>query len=215
MHERYLRLVTTEFDRRTLFKGAAGAAGSATALAMGGDGLFNLGFRYAQTALAQAAPTDPDILNFALGLEHLENELYKQIVAGGKATGMAADMIKLWGGYEQAHVDALTKAVGDLGGKPIGPGKYTFPAGMLDTQEHILDFLSTVESTVVGAYTGAANKLRDKGLLAFAGSIVQVEERQRALCRLLVGDKHPIPLPLSALLTADQVNAQVKPFISP
>ena len=48
-------LVTTEFNRRTLFKGAAGAVGAASALAMGGNGLFNLGFQYAQSVLAQTA----------------------------------------------------------------------------------------------------------------------------------------------------------------
>jgi hypothetical protein len=214
MHDDCLALVNTAYARRSVLKAALGAMGAAAGTAMGGDRLFGVGFRLAQDALAADAG-DVDILNFALSLEQLEDALYNQIGAGGKVAGMAADMVKLWGGYERAHVDAMTKAVADMGGKPVVPGKYTFPQGMLDTQEHVLDFLSMVESTVVGAYTGAANKLRDKDILAFVGSIVQVEERQRALCRLLLGDKHPIPLPLSALLPADQVNAQFRPFISP
>ena len=106
---------------------------------------------------------------------------------------MPADMTKLWGSHEQSHVDALTKAVSDMGGKPVGSATYTFPAGMLTGQADTFRFLANVETIGVGAYTGAANKLQDKNLLAVAGSIVQVAARHAALSRLLSGDKKPIP----------------------
>jgi hypothetical protein len=213
MHERYLRLVTTEFNRRTLFKGAAGAVGAASALAMGGDGLFNLGFQYAQTALAQAAPlTDPDILNFALGLEHLENVMYKQINASGKLTGEASDLAKMFGTFEQAHVDALTKALQGANYANIAKeGTYKFPT--FDTQDTILKFLNTVEPVGVGAYTGAAKLIKDKSILGVAGSIVQVEARQLAITMALAGSKTPVSGPLSENFTVDEVNAKVKPLI--
>jgi hypothetical protein len=212
MQERYLRLVTTEFNRRTLFKGAAGAAGAAGALAMGGNNLFNLGFGYAQSVLA-ATMGDLDILNFALGLEHLENVMYKQIVASGKLTGEAADLAKMFGSFEQAHVDALTKALTDAKYANIAKeGKYNFPA--FDTQDNILKFLNTVEPVGVGAYTGAANKLTDKSLLGVAGSIVQVEARQLAITMALAGNKMPVSGALSESFTADEVNAKVKPLIA-
>ncbi len=214
MYGGYLRLVGIEFTRRAVLKGAAGVMGTAVGAAAGGDRLFGIGMRFAAGVLAADAG-DLDILNFALGLEHLENALFRQINAGGKLTGVPADMAKAWGGHEQAHVDALTKAVGDGGGKPVGPSTYSFPAGMLDTQENIFKFLVTVESIGVGAYTGAANALKDKGLLAVAGSIVQVEARHTALSRLLSGDKKPLPVPLSRVLTADEVSAQIKPFVTP
>jgi ferritin-like protein len=212
MQERYLRLVTTEFNRRTLFKGAAGAVGAAGALAMGGNNLFNLGFGYAQSVLA-ATMGDLDILNFALGLEHLENVMYKQIVASGKLTGEAADLAKMFGSFEQAHVDALTKALTDAKYANIAKeGKYNFPA--FDTQDNILKFLNTVEPVGVGAYTGAANKLTDKSLLGVAGSIVQVEARQLAITMALAGNKMPVSGALSESFTADEVNAKVKPLIA-
>lgn len=212
MQERYLRLVTTEFNRRTLFKGAAGAVGAASALAMGGNNLFNLGFGYAQSVLA-ATMGDLDILNFALGLEHLENVMYKQIVASGKLTGEAADLAKMFGSFEQAHVDALTKALTDAKYANIAKeGKYNFPA--FDTQDNILKFLNTVEPVGVGAYTGAASKLTDKSLLGVAGSIVQVEARQLAITMALAGNKMPVPSALSENFTADEVNAKVKPLIA-
>jgi hypothetical protein len=211
MQDRYLRLVTTEFNRRTLFKGAAGAVGAAGALAMGGNNLFNLGFGYAQSVLA-ATMGDLDILNFALGLEHLENVMYQQIVASGKLTGEAADLAKMFGSFEQAHVDALTKALQGANYANIAKqGTYKFPT--FDTQDNILKFLNTVEPVGVGAYTGAANKLTDKSLLGVAGSIVQVEARQLAITMALSGNKSPVPMALSENFTADEVNTKVKPLI--
>ena len=214
MHDRYLRLVTTEFNRRTLFKGAAGAVGAASALAMGGDSLFNLGFQYSQTALAQAALTDTDILNFALGLEHLENVMYKQIVASGKLTGEAGDIAKMFGSFEQAHVDALTKALTDAKYANIAKeGTYKFPDFKTQTDAQVLMFLNTVEPVGVGAYTGAAKLLKDKAILGVAGAIVQVEARQLAITMALAGNKTPVAGALSENFTVDEVNTKVKPLI--
>jgi hypothetical protein len=214
MQDRYLRLVTTEFNRRTLFKGAAGAVGAASALAMGGDRLFNLGFQYSQTALAQTALTDPDILNFALGLEHLENVMYKQINASGKLTGEAADIAKMFGSFEQAHVDALTKALTDAKYPTIAKeGTYKFPDFKSQTDVQILMFLNTVEPVGVGAYTGAAKLLKDKAILGVAGAIVQVEARQLAITQALAGNKTPVSGPLSESFSVDEVTAKVKPLL--
>lgn len=213
MHDRYLRLVTTEFNRRTLFKGAAGAVGAASALAMGGNNLFNLGFGYTQSVLA-ATMGDLDILNFALGLEHLENVMYKQIVASGKLTGEASALAKMFGSFEQAHVDALTKALTDAKYANIAKeGTYKFPDFKTQSEADILKFLNTVEPVGVGAYTGAANKLTDKSLLSVAGAIVQVEARQLAITMALAGNTMPVSGPLSENFTADQVNTKVKPLI--
>jgi hypothetical protein len=212
MLDRYFRLLTADCNRRAVLKGAVAAVGAVSCNATCDDRLFAIGYRFAQNVLA-ADTGDVAILNFALGLEHLENELYKQINAGGKVTGVPADMTKLWGNHEQSHVDALTKAVSDMGGKPVGSATYTFPAGMLTGQADTFRFLANVETIGVGAYTGAANKLQDKNLLAIAGSIVQVAARHAALSRLLSGDKKPIPAPLSAVFTADEVAAQIKPFV--
>ncbi len=131
--------------------------------------------------------SDPDILNFALGLEHLENAMYRQVNASGKLSGEAADIAKSFGSFEQAHVDALTKALQGANYANIAKeGQYNFPA--FDTQDNILKFLNTVEPVGVGAYTGAANLIKDKTILGVAGAIVQVEARQLAITRALGGE---------------------------
>jgi hypothetical protein len=208
MHDRYLRLVAAEFDRRTLFKGAIGAA---SALAASDNNLLTLGIRFSQSVLAADAG-DLDILNFALGLEHIETAMFRQVVASGQLTGEAADTAKMFGSFEQAHVDALTKALQGANYASIAaPGTYKFPA--FDTQESILKFLNVVAPIGVGAYTGAAKQLKDKALLGVAGAIVQVEARQLAILQALAGNKTPFSGPLSENFNADEVNSKIKPLL--
>lgn len=210
MQDQYLRLLTQAYSRRTLLKGAAGATGAAGVL-LTGDPLFRLGYDYATTVLAQNL-SDADILNFALGLEHLENSLYRQANASNRLTGEAADVFRTFGQHEATHVSAITAALTQAGYANIAKeGTYKFPP--FDTQENILRLINTVEPVGVGAYTGAARLLKDKTILATAGSIVQVEARHSAVTRALAGERMPVPGPLSEVYTPAEVTQRVMPLI--
>ena len=94
---------------------------------------------------------DLDILNYALTLEHLESNMYQEIVASGKLTGDEQQYATQFGGHEAAHVTALTQTIQKLNGTPVAAqAKYNFPA--FDTRDNIVKFLVTIEDLGAGAY---------------------------------------------------------------
>jgi hypothetical protein len=140
-------------------------------------------------ALAQTDRGDVEILNFALTLEYLEADFYnvkgKQVGLKGQAKSYAT----LFGEQESAHVQALTDAIRQLGGKAIKKPTFVFPAS---DEKSFLALASVLENTGVGAYNGAGPLLKNKEVLASAGSIVQIEARHAAAINLLI-DKTPTP----------------------
>ena len=131
---------------------------------------------------ALAASSDLDILNFALTLEYLETNFYevkgKSVGLSGAAKSLAAE----FGAQEAEHVAALTKAISGGGGTPAKMPKFVFPA---TDQKSFLKLAYTLENVGVGAYNGAGPSIQNQGLLAAAGSIVQVEARHAATIGLL------------------------------
>jgi hypothetical protein len=81
-------------ERRAFFRGAA------TAAVLGAGGLM-----LSREASAQTAPSDVDILNFALNLEYLEAQFYSYAVSGA---GLAAD--QLTGTQTQGAVSGARRA---------------------------------------------------------------------------------------------------------
>ena len=152
---------------------------------------------------------DIDILNFALTLEFLEADFYDVAQKEVKLSGDLSKFAKEVGDNEQEHVDALSGAITDLGGKPVKKPKFTFP---LKDEKSFMELSVTFEDTGVSAYNGAGPMLESKELLGTAGSIVQVEARHAGAIRFMSG-MQPVIEAFDATLDMDAVLEAVKPFI--
>ena len=76
---------------------------------------------------AEFGKGDVGILNYALTLEYLETAFYADVVKSGLFKGADLETIRQFGREEAEHVQALTAAVKQLGGKPAPEPKAEFP----------------------------------------------------------------------------------------
>jgi hypothetical protein len=165
---------------------------------------------FVSNALAATATSDLDILNFALTLEYLEASFYTQKAKQVNLSGAAKSTAALFGSEESAHVSALISAIKAGGGKPVAMPTFTFPA---TDEASFLKLAYVLENTGVGAYNGAGPSLKNKSLLAAAGSIVQVEARHAATIGCMINES-PVPNQgFDKPLSTTQVLAAVKPLI--
>lgn len=165
------------------------------------------------------------VLNFALTLEFLEADLYRQALnkASGKpltaplnpnpATytlavtngGLAHDQgndgfqfLKEFTYAEAAHRDLLKVVINAAGGTAVGPNPdgYKFPTALPANLKGILNLILPLEETGVRAYLGAAPSITDLSLTAVAGGIFSVEARHSAVISDALGlDPGPRKMP--------------------
>jgi len=154
---------------------------------------------------------DAGILKYALTLEYLEADFYKQAAESGKLKGKALGLGKEFGEQEQAHVDALSKALKQMGESLPDKPKGKFP---LDSQQKILTTAADVESLGASAYLGAAGLIKDKQILAVALSIHTVEARHASALAQTLGRPITPDGAFAKPTTMDEVLTKVKPFIA-
>ena len=127
--------------------------------------------------LKRADPTEVQILNYALTLEHLENAFYSQFLAQFAAKDFEAagfeDFVRgrmsQIGQHEAQHVQFLQTALGSAATKAC---TYQFPVN------NVNDFVAVsqiLEGVGVTAYLGAAQFLHTPSYLTAAGSILTTE----------------------------------------
>jgi len=130
-----------------------------------------------------SAKNDVKILNFALTLEFLEAEFYKQAVANAAfgASPVLKRFAEVVAAHEATHVDFLRDA---LGSKAIDSPMFDFK----DTVTNPAKFAATaqvLEDTGVRAYLGQVANIKQKAVLKAAGTIATVEARHAAWIRFI------------------------------
>lgn len=166
-----------------------------------------------ETADAQtSAPTDADIVQFALNLEYLEAEFYTMAVTGqnisqmgigisgsgnaGATTGgqkvtfiagsSLANSAAEIGGDERAHVTLLRTTLTSLGITPIAKPAINLDAlgTGFESQEAFIALARAFEDVGVSAYAGAAPLISSKTILGYAARILAAEAEHVGNLRL-------------------------------
>jgi rubrerythrin len=154
---------------------------------------------------------DAGIVAYALTLEYLEADFYKQAAASGKLKGDALSVAKSFGDEEMQHVVALEGTLKKLGAKLPDKPTGKFP---LDSQDGILKLAATVENLGAAAYLGQAGRIKDKEILAAALSIHSIEGRHAAVLNSVLGKDITPDGAFATGADAMTVLAKVKPFIA-
>ncbi len=195
---------TVEGDSRAQFFRKAALGGAAV---MGGGTLLGL-----LPELADAAPSkkqDVAILNYALTLEYLENEFYKEGLSKAGLSGDLLSAARIVQGHEATHVAALKKT---LGRKAVKKPKFDFGT----TTSNPADFLKTavvLEDTGVSAYAGQGPRIKQKAVVVAALAIHSVEARHAAYLRGL-NDQNFAPRAFDKPATMKAVLKKAKPFLA-
>ncbi|MBM9469415.1 ferritin-like domain-containing protein [Nakamurella leprariae] len=196
-------------SRQDLVHGQLSSVAPATALGA-------LNHRWALAAPGDFA-SDIDVLNYALTLEYLEAEFYRQGNSAGLLSGIEAQYLAQVGEDEQAHVTALTQTIQQLGGTPVEQPWVDFGDAFASRDSYLTTSV-TFENVGVGAYLGAAGFIQDKTILAAAAGIFGVEARHAAVVAMLLGLPAEGGVYRGAFETPiekAEVLAAVAPFLAP
>lgn len=183
-------LVETAVDSRRRFIRQAGAVTfSGIAIALLGGRKTALAAGTADEAVAQ----DVRILNTAVAAEHEAVAAYQLGAESGLLKPEVLKVAVTFQGHHKQHVDALAKAVRDLGGTPAdAKSAYDFPVDKLRAQEDVLQFAAGLERGAVSAYAGAIPVFDNRELSSAAASILADEAMHWAVLRHALG-LDPVP----------------------
>ena len=186
-----------------------------TAVVPGEVAIGALNTKFAWTRAADFG-NDIDVLNYALTLEYLEAEFYRQGNSAGLLSGKEKQYLEQVQVDEESHVATLRSTIMDLGGSPVAAPGVDFGASFANRSKY-LTTAHVFENTGVSAYLGAAGFIKDKGLLQAAAGIFGVEARHAAIVGNLLGLEAEGGVYMGATetpLTKAKVLAAVEPFLT-
>ena len=162
-----------------------------------------------EIASGQSPPrSDVNILNFALTLEFLEAEFYKEAVRNRALRGPTAVFARAVRNHEVAHVNFLRNA---LGRAAVKKPRFDFK-GTTRSQRAFQRTALTLEDTGVKAYLGQVGNIKSKRVLAAAGSILPIEARHTAWIANIIAprSRRPAPTGFEGARTRAQILAAVR-----
>ncbi|KAG8886221.1 hypothetical protein FRB97_006224 [Tulasnella sp. 331] len=162
------------------------------------------------------APTDTDILQYALTLEHLEKAFYDGALKKFNAKAFAKagfpslvrERFEQIATHEADHVTLLTNAIGANANAACN---YTFP---YDDPRSFAALSMVLEGVGVTAYLGAAQFIESKEYLTVAGSILTTESRHAAWVASTANKVSPWSGSFDTPLDLDQVYSLAAQFIT-
>jgi rubrerythrin len=228
-------------SRRTFLSGSAKLlGGGALALGLGAAPAFAKGNHDEDEDNKQGGKrnnngsgvSDVDILNYALVLERLEYEFYRQNLQrynerqiegasifngfGNEVRSDIYDNLVEIRNHEKTHVQTLIKVIKSLGGKPVGGstlgGQTEYDFGVTSVKEFVAT-AQVLEDTGVMAYDGAIAYIHRAGLQTASATIATVEARHASYLRLLNGEV-PFPDAFDEPKAPRKVCELVDPFIT-
>lgn len=209
------RAVKDPVSRRQFMALTGGSAAAAAFLAACGSDddattTTTMGGGGGDSETAQFGKGDLGILNYALTLEYLEAAFYADVVKSGLFKGAELKAIEKFGMEEAEHVDALTAAVKQMGGKPAPEPKTEFP---LESAKEVVELAATVENLGAAAYLGQAANIKSPEVLASALAIHSVEGRHAATLNTMLGKSITPDGAFARPADAKTVLKSVEPFI--
>ena len=184
----YIQAEHARIHSRRRFISTGVLSGSAIAL-LAGSGITLA----AGSSKSQAAAQDAAILNSAIAAEHQAVAAYQVGAESGLLSVPAKKLALQFQGHHKAHVDVLSGAVVQFGGKPVEAlSKYEFPTASLKSEADVLAFAAGLERAAVSAYLNAVPMFDDRALSKAAASILGDEAMHWAVLRQALG-QDPVP----------------------
>ena len=186
-------------SRRSFLTGSAAALAGGALMAVPG---------IAKAHTTPDSPSDVDILNYALTLEHLEYAFYRDGLRKFDEQDFRSSNIFRGSGnflrrsvyenfrrireHEDIHVKKLKSVIESLGGTPVPEARYNFRTTAFTSVKKFVEVAQFLENTGVSAYDGAIAHIEAAQLLTAGATIATVEARHASYLNLLNGD---VPFP--------------------